>query len=138
MSIPASRSFANIRAIRHSVNGVEARVLMGGETFEMEDQRNWSDGSYKTHCRPLSKPMPHELKERDLLTQSVRLELIGAGHLPVSGIPTPPLPIELDLEPAAGGQRVPQIGLAVDQELFLLSPASIAAIKELRPQHLRQ
>ena len=55
--------FKNIRAIRHRVGDAKARVLMEGDIFEMEDQRNWSDGSYKTYCRPLELPYPYELKE---------------------------------------------------------------------------
>src|SRR5699024_8620095 len=29
------------------------RVAFEGDTFEMEDQRNWTDASYKTYSRPL-------------------------------------------------------------------------------------
>ena len=35
----------------------ERRVL--GDAFEMEDQRNWADASFKTYVRPLSKPRPY-------------------------------------------------------------------------------
>ena len=34
---------------------------MEGDTFEMEDQRNWSDASYKTYVRPLALPWPYVL-----------------------------------------------------------------------------
>lgn len=30
-----------------------------GEIFEMEDQRNWSDASFKTYCRPHTWPSPY-------------------------------------------------------------------------------
>ena len=32
---------------------------MEGDAFEMEDQRNWADASFKTYVRPLSKPRPY-------------------------------------------------------------------------------
>jgi hypothetical protein len=32
-----------------------------GEIFEMEDQRNWGDASYKTYCRPQSWPQPYSV-----------------------------------------------------------------------------
>ena len=38
----------DIRAIGHQVTpDIWATVRMTGETFEMEDQRNWTDASYK-------------------------------------------------------------------------------------------
>ena len=36
-----------------------------GDVFEMEDQRNWSDASYKTYSRPLAHPVPvHDRRRR--------------------------------------------------------------------------
>ena len=52
-----------MRAITHTVRpGVRAECRMEGDTFEMEDQRNWSDASYKTYVRPLELPWPYVLK----------------------------------------------------------------------------
>ncbi len=48
-----------------------------GEVFETEDQRNWSDGSFKTYSRPLSKPFPYELRAGQEVRQAVVLRLIG-------------------------------------------------------------
>ncbi len=51
--------FRNLRAILHEVTpGVEVEVRMDGETFETEDQRNWSDASFKTYGTPLHLPYP--------------------------------------------------------------------------------
>jgi hypothetical protein len=42
--------FKGIHAITHQVvPGLHAEVCMTGDTFEMEDQRNWTDASYKTY-----------------------------------------------------------------------------------------
>ena len=49
----------NMRSITHTVRpGLKAKCRMEGDTFEMEDQRNWSDASYKTYVRPLALPWP--------------------------------------------------------------------------------
>ncbi len=57
--------FKEIRAIEHAVApGVTARCLMTGDVFEMEDQRNWSDASYKTYVRPLALPWPYVMAAR--------------------------------------------------------------------------
>ena len=34
---------------------------MEGDAFEMEDQRNWIDASYKTYVRPLALPWPYTI-----------------------------------------------------------------------------
>ena len=57
--------FLDLRAVRHGVApGVEAEVRFEGEVFEMEDQRNWSDASFKTYSTPLARPLPVEVRER--------------------------------------------------------------------------
>jgi len=54
----------NLRAITHEFSsGAKVRCLMEGDTFEMEDQRNWSDASYKTYVRPLALPWPYVLNK---------------------------------------------------------------------------
>ena len=35
---------------------------MEGDTFEMEDHRNWTDASFKTYVRPLALPWPYTLQ----------------------------------------------------------------------------
>ncbi|WP_110590053.1 hypothetical protein [Microbacterium suaedae] len=49
----------------------DVRVDLDGDTFEMEDQRNWTDASYKTYSRPLSLPFPYELAAGDPVRQTV-------------------------------------------------------------------
>ena len=41
--------------------GATVECRMEGDTFEMEDQRNWTDASYKTYVRPLALPWPYTL-----------------------------------------------------------------------------
>ena len=51
---------------------------MEGDTFEMEDQRNWMDASYKTYVRPLALPWPYPIEQGRRFTQSVALTVEGA------------------------------------------------------------
>ncbi len=70
--------FFDLRAIRHQVTpGVEAEVRFEGEVFEMEDQRNWSDASFKTYSTPLALPLPVEVREGERIRQVVTLTLLG-------------------------------------------------------------
>ena len=55
--------FPNMRAIAHVVlPGLQAELHFSGETFEMEDQRNLTDASYKTFCTPLRLPLPAQTR----------------------------------------------------------------------------
>ena len=38
--------------------GITATLAFEGDVFEMEDQRNWTDASFKTYCTPLARPLP--------------------------------------------------------------------------------
>ena len=58
---------------------------MEGDAFEMEDQRNWADASFKTYVRPLSKPRPYVIAkgaaDRQRITVSVEGKAFDARHL---------------------------------------------------------
>ena len=69
----------DIAGLRHRVWGVDVSITMEGEVFEMEDQRNWSDASYKTYCRPLAWPRPFALRQGARVEQRLRIALAGAG-----------------------------------------------------------
>ncbi len=72
--------FAEMRALSHEVApGLWAEVRFEGDIFEMEDQRNWIDASYKTYCTPLRLPFPVQVEKGTKIAQSVTLRLIGDG-----------------------------------------------------------
>jgi hypothetical protein len=61
-----------------AVNGARVSIRFSGEVFEMEDQRNWTDASFKTYCRPLAKPWPYVLPAGETVRQGIALTLSGA------------------------------------------------------------
>lgn len=70
--------YSNIRTIRHAVlPGVDAEVRMEGDLYELEDQRNWSDASYKTYCTLHQQPQPVTLVAGATINQSVTIRLLG-------------------------------------------------------------
>ena len=80
--VPAQpvQPFADVRAIRHQVTpGVWAELRFSGDVFEMEDQRNWTDASYKTFCTPLRLPYPVEVRAGTKVAQSVTLGVREQG-----------------------------------------------------------
>src|SRR5690606_23372608 len=51
--------FKNIKSMRWQLPDDNiAELVFSGETFEMEDQRKWTDASYKIYGTPLQIPFP--------------------------------------------------------------------------------
>ena len=65
--------FKDIKAIKHFADGLTVDCAFTGDTFEMEDQRQWGDASYKTYVRPLALPWPYTLSQSQPLVQSVSI-----------------------------------------------------------------
>src|SRR5262249_17465127 len=73
-------------ALAHEVTpGIWAELRFTGELFEVEDQRNWIDASFKTFCTPLRLPFPVEVKAGTRISQSVTLRLRYADGRPLQG-----------------------------------------------------
>ena len=67
--------FFDIAAMDYETTaGNRLRIAVGGEVFEIEDQRNWSDASYKTYCRPLRLPHPYRIEPGASGFQTVRID----------------------------------------------------------------
>ncbi|WP_411557422.1 hypothetical protein [Plantibacter sp. MPB07] len=68
---------------------VATTVGFSGDVFEMEDQRNWTDASFKTYSTPLSLPFPVALAVGDVVEQAVeiacsRVDDVSADATPVA------------------------------------------------------
>ena len=74
--IPPWPPFMLIRALRHEyAHGSWARCVFAGDVFELEDQRNNSDASFKTYSRSNLMPRPYLLPAGVPIRQSVDLRL---------------------------------------------------------------
>jgi hypothetical protein len=125
--------FFDLRAISHeAAPGVRATVRFAGDTFEMEDQRNWTDASFKTYCTPLALPLPVEVAAGTRIRQSVTLTVEGtpesavsaAGPAPTATDPQPPVPL-------------PGLGLVLSPGSAPPDPEAAARLRALRLTHLR-
>lgn len=128
--------FFDIKALSYEVanTGIRARLEMEGDVFEMEDQRNWSDASFKTYCTPQSRPKPHAVRVGDAVKQSATLSL--SGHV------RPVLPVNVGRSPQLSIATtpvfaLPPLGLCVASHQRPLSDREIARLKVLRPAQLR-
>lgn len=105
----------DIASLRHHVGPVSVTIDLEGDVFEMEDQRNWSDASFKTYCRPLSLPTPYPVSAGQTIRQEVILSLNLSAQDDTSGTA-----VEPEIE-----ATLPEVLLAWEQGLC--SIASIAA-----------
>lgn len=102
---------AEIAGLRYCVNGIDTEITFQGEVFEMEDQRNWGDASFKTYCRPLSLPIPYRLSAGEKRRQAIHIRLAGTPPGNVASATARPSGT-LELQPCAG--NVPHIAVAID------------------------
>ncbi len=108
LNISPSQPASDIRQMHLSQQGVDVAITFAGETFEMEDQRNWTDASYKTYCRPLSLPWPYEIAAGSRITQTVTIAVARAGEVDAGAGRA-----ALQLSPSR--HRVPEVALAMEQ-----------------------
>ena len=106
----------DIRGLSYSPRpGLLVRVRFEGEIFEMEDQRNWTDASFKTYSRPLDWPRPYTLRAGEAVTQSVIVRVHDDAPSRASDDASD-APVRVTL----GGKtttRLPRIGLVLPSDL---------------------
>lgn len=138
-AISPRQPFMDIRAITYLVgDGVWVEMRFDGDTFEMEDQRNWTDASFKTYCTPLDLPKPVEVKAGTTISQSVEISLRGDFHNFFQAIQlsssNPELTFTLGQEVSG---KLPQIGLGVASHGQPLSDRELSQLQALHLSHLR-
>jgi D-apionolactonase len=61
-----------------AADGVWVSFELEGALFEVEDQRNWTDASFKTYSAPLAPSFPHTAQAGERIRQSVRIKIDAA------------------------------------------------------------
>nr|WP_201468837.1 hypothetical protein [Microbacterium hydrocarbonoxydans] len=96
-------------------------IRFEGDVFEMEDQRNWSDASFKTYSRPLDLPYPYRLPAGESIRQTITVEAPRAAlPSPAAGGPANDVVIEL-----AEGGPFPRIGVEASTAPSSVAPADL-------------
>ncbi|RAZ90957.1 hypothetical protein DPM33_11765 [Mesorhizobium hawassense] len=125
--------FKDMRAITHQMRpGVSAECRMEGDIFEMEDQRNWSDASYKTYVRPLALPWPYILPAGQTNRQTITLRIAGDSR--VAAAPTGAEPVHIEIGEA--GAKLPNIGVVIYPEDVETALGNLPLLDKLGPQQL--
>lgn len=136
--ISAHQPFKDIAALDWERDHVAYRLDFDGDVFETEDQRNWTDASFKTYSTPLSQPFPVTHRAGDTVRQSARLsarhiirvmdETRGAvpelgTSADTSAVEEPGLTSPL---PADFGPMLAEVALVEDEALGLISALQAA------------
>ncbi|NND05841.1 MAG: hypothetical protein HKN87_05635 [Saprospiraceae bacterium] len=131
--ISPHQPFFDIKGMRWNVQGAgEANLTFEGDTFETEDQRNWTDDSYKTYCTPLAKPFPVTLGKGEKVQQKVTLKF--TAHEAVNKNEAED---KVMLIPAESILNQPKIGLGVSSAFYHLHPQEVEQLRILKLNHLR-
>lgn len=144
--IAPHQPFERFVALHHEIlPGTAVEITFEGEIFETEDQRNWSDASFKTYGTPLSLPFPVQVTRGERIRQAVVVAAarkphsaitVGSTHVSADTVPIVTIdPLSHFAWPAVG------IGLAPDQELrgdFLadLGPAHLRVDLRVHPDRI--
>jgi hypothetical protein len=131
-AISPHQPFLQVAALRHCVaEGLDAEVRFQGDVFETEDQRNWTDASFKTYSTPLVMPFPVEVQPGDTVEHEVVVQLVGN----VQRLPTP-RPEVLDME-VGRAITLPRIGFLHSAQGAPLDDREVERLALLRPGHVR-
>ncbi|CAN5489032.1 hypothetical protein BH23BAC1_BH23BAC1_32000 [soil metagenome] len=135
--ISPHQPFKNIKAMRWPLMGNSfATINFEGEIFETEDQRNWTDASFKTYCTPLELPFPVTIDKGAQVKQLIQIRITGTKDLPNKP--------ELSDEEAVftilndkEALKFPSIGVGRSSEVSALSSNDIDKISNLGLHHYR-
>ena len=121
--------FTLVRAIRHEyTDGGWATCRFAGDDFELEDQRNNADASFKTYCRSNLMPRPYTLRAGALPQQSVELLIEASPHRTVH---RGRAPVRVQVGAPAG--PLPAVGPMICASDLQASPLVCSALRDLAP-----
>ena len=134
--VPAWPPFTAVRALRHEyLPGHWAEVLLPGEDYELEDQRNNADASFKTYSRSNFMPRPYVLAAGEPLIREMRLRLLGPA--PAAAPPQVVAVPRLHLPAAEAATDLPRLGMAITPTTSHgIEPWELDVLRQWRPAFL--
>jgi hypothetical protein len=124
--------FKNIVAMNWPAAHGHCMLTFAGDVFETEDQRNWSDFSFKTYSTPLSIPYPAKVEKGTVINQKVTFR--AENILIENGTEEDVSNIEIFHDET---KRLPMIGIGRSSSKEVLSEAEIRILRPLRFDHYR-
>jgi hypothetical protein len=117
--------FHDVKAIQFETSSTcWIEIRCEGDEFEVEDQRNWLDASFKLYSRPLRAPAPYRLERGIRIRQQVCVRLVRDSGLPIGAgksIPARLVGRKINRHGAQPGE-VERVRIAVDDSHLLGLP----------------
>jgi hypothetical protein len=131
--IPPWPPFMLVRALRHEYADRRwARCAFDGDAFEVEDQRNNGDASFKTYSRSNMMPRPYWLRAGVPIRQSVELSL----ETPRPRARAKPRDAPVVVRIGEPSRALPPLGIEIASSDGDANAAVRTALAALRPAHL--
>jgi hypothetical protein len=133
--ISPHQPFLEMISLSHPIGDTGGRVTIRfeGDLFEDEDQRNWTDASYKTYSTPLRIPYPVEVKRGQEIRQRVTISIDGDVQPRGDDRSGSKVDVTIGIENVGA---LPPIGLGAARHRAPLTQAAVAALRAVKPAHL--
>jgi hypothetical protein len=131
--ISPHQPFLDIKKMEWQAGNARCSLTFSGDIFETEDQRNWTDASFKTYSTPLSLPFPVILNQGEKVFQKIelRVEVTDTGIVKEKD---QIIHLEIDL---SNRGILPQVGTGHSSRKIPLSANEIAILKKADLDHYR-
>jgi D-apionolactonase len=130
--IQSHQPFLDIRSMRWPASGGRCCLNFEGDIFETEDQRNWTDASFKTYSTPLSLPYPVTVSEGTVIRQRIEFRVENLHH----DISSEDESVNITLYPGKF-MKYPMIGIARTTRIKPLTDTELRILRSLRFDHYR-
>jgi D-apionolactonase len=130
--ISPDQVFRDIKSMKWISNRVHCGLDFEGDIFETEDQRNWTDASYKTYSTPLSVPFPVTMEKGTRIYQKISFNTEGTFNVP--GDAGEKITVKLFHEESL---RLPSIGICQSSRSHPMTLSETKIIRSLRFDHYR-
>ena len=127
--------FSNMRGLMLNITPqMMAELHFDGDIFEMEDQRNWTDASFKIYSTPLKYPSPVEIKTGTKISQTFSLNLKKQDQIYISSKEEKEITFSIEKNILSS---LPNIGLDEASHDYPLDQQEIERLKDLNLSHQR-
>ena len=124
--------FLDIRSMKWKNDNMVCKLVFTGDIFETEDQRNWTDDSYKTYSTPQSLPCPATMQKGQKISQRIELKVETGIVNSIADNDE----INISISPA-NDFNMPLVGIGRSTRTVPLTENEIAVLKNLNFDHYR-
>jgi D-apionolactonase len=130
--ISPHQPFMNIRSMSWQTGGDIYTADFQGDIFETEDQRNWTDTSFKTYSGPLSIPFPTRIEKGSVIAQKIILKGENISLRDSKNLKR----IIITIEPE-NGKKMPPVGISSSTRPQPLTDGEIKVLRSIQFDHYR-